>query len=94
MLKINNLKFLKEGGKIKMSEINRDYKCNVCGNVVKVIQSGVGTLSCCGQPMELVVEAMQTVEPEIAAAPEVKIAEMPPVPETAPEEITKPEPVL
>jgi superoxide reductase len=29
------------------------YKCNVCGNVVKVVHVGVGELVCCDQPMEL-----------------------------------------
>ena len=77
-----------------MSELNRDYKCNICGNVVKVIQSGAGALSCCGQSMELVVETMATAAPEVTTAPEVKIEEMPPVPETAIEENKNPEPVL
>ena len=27
------------------------YKCNVCGNVVEVVNSGVGTLVCCSVPM-------------------------------------------
>lgn len=30
------------------------YHCNVCGNKVKVVQSGGGTLVCCGQEMEKV----------------------------------------
>lgn len=29
------------------------YKCQVCTNVVKVIDQGVGTLVCCAKPMEL-----------------------------------------
>jgi len=36
-----------------MTEINQVYKCKICGNVIKVIQNGVGMLVCCGQPMEL-----------------------------------------
>jgi superoxide reductase len=39
-----------------MTEINQTYKCAICGNVVKVIQNGVGTLVCCGQNMGLVEE--------------------------------------
>jgi len=31
------------------------YKCNVCGNMVEMIHSGVGKLVCCNQPMELLV---------------------------------------
>ncbi len=29
------------------------YHCQVCTNVVKVEQEGVGTLVCCNKPMEL-----------------------------------------
>jgi superoxide reductase len=29
------------------------YRCNVCGNIVEVVHTGVGELVCCGQPMEL-----------------------------------------
>ena len=32
------------------------YKCNVCGNIVEVLHSGIGELVCCGQPMELLDE--------------------------------------
>ncbi|MGB9613797.1 MAG: desulfoferrodoxin [Candidatus Margulisiibacteriota bacterium] len=32
------------------------YKCNVCGNVVEVILVGGGELTCCKQPMQLMVE--------------------------------------
>lgn len=31
------------------------YKCNVCGNIVGLINNGGGTLSCCGQTMEKLV---------------------------------------
>ena len=34
------------------------YRCNVCGNIVKVLHEGAGTLVCCGQDMELLVEQM------------------------------------
>lgn len=27
------------------------YKCSVCGSMVEVLNEGVGTLVCCGQPM-------------------------------------------
>jgi len=36
-----------------MVELNQIYKCNVCGNIVEVVHASVGTLVCCGQPMEL-----------------------------------------
>jgi len=32
------------------------YKCNVCGNIVMVLNAGRGQLVCCGQPMELLKE--------------------------------------
>ncbi|MGB9719691.1 MAG: desulfoferrodoxin [Candidatus Anstonellales archaeon] len=37
------------------------YKCNVCGNIVEVMHAGVGTLVCCGRPMELLKEKTQDV---------------------------------
>lgn len=39
-----------------MTNVNEVYKCNVCGNIVEVLQAGVGELVCCGQPMELLKE--------------------------------------
>jgi superoxide reductase len=35
-----------------MTEKNQIYRCNVCGNVVEVLHTGVGQLVCCNQPME------------------------------------------
>ena len=32
------------------------YKCEICGNIVEVLQTGEGQLVCCGQPMNLVTE--------------------------------------
>ena len=39
-----------------MTELRQIYRCNVCGNIVEVLHAGVGTLVCCGQPMELLTE--------------------------------------
>jgi superoxide reductase len=39
-----------------MTELNQIYKCNICGNIIEVIHTGVGQLVCCGQPMELLTE--------------------------------------
>ena len=36
-----------------MTELNQVYKCNVCGNIVGVLNVGPGQLVCCGQPMNL-----------------------------------------
>ena len=36
-----------------MTELKQIYRCNVCGNIVEMVHTGVGELVCCGQPMEL-----------------------------------------
>ncbi len=36
-----------------MTKINQVYKCDICGNRVKVVETGAGELVCCGQPMRL-----------------------------------------
>jgi superoxide reductase len=33
------------------TEVGEVYKCELCGNVVKVIESGAGDLVCCGEEM-------------------------------------------
>lgn len=35
-----------------MAEKDGIYKCNICGNVVSVIEAQAGELVCCGAPME------------------------------------------
>jgi len=32
------------------------YKCNICGNIVEVLEAGGGELVCCGKPMDQLVE--------------------------------------
>ncbi len=44
-----------------MTEQKQIYRCNICGNIVEVLRSGVGTLVCCGQPMELLKEKTEDV---------------------------------
>lgn len=39
-----------------MTELKQVYKCEVCGNMVEVVHNAGGTLSCCGQTMNLIVE--------------------------------------
>lgn len=39
-----------------MTELNQIYKCEVCGNIVEVLHTGIGTLVCCDKPMVLQVE--------------------------------------
>lgn len=36
-----------------MTKVNEIYKCEICGNMVILIQDGVGELVCCNQPMAL-----------------------------------------
>jgi superoxide reductase len=37
-----------------MTKVGDIYLCKICGNEVKVLEAGKGTLVCCGQPMVLV----------------------------------------
>ncbi|HJJ35249.1 MULTISPECIES: desulfoferrodoxin [Methanocorpusculum] len=39
-----------------MAQAKEIYKCNICGNTVRVINGGRGELVCCGEPMELLAE--------------------------------------
>ncbi len=39
-----------------MAERLEVYKCDVCGNIVEVLDGGDGELVCCGEPMKLMVE--------------------------------------
>ena len=34
-----------------MTEVSEIYKCNICGNTIKVIGKGAGQLVCCGEVM-------------------------------------------
>ena len=36
-----------------MAEQGKIYVCALCGQEVRVVKSGVGTLVCCDQPMNL-----------------------------------------
>jgi len=47
-----------------MTELKQVYKCNICGNIVEVLHSGIGELVCCGQPMELLKEKAEDVGQE------------------------------
>ena len=35
-----------------VEQVDETYRCNICGNEVKVIKVGGGTLVCCSQDME------------------------------------------
>lgn len=45
---------------IKITKTGEKYKCAVCTNIVSVVQEGIGTLVCCDQPMQVVVEQQAT----------------------------------
>jgi superoxide reductase len=36
-----------------MTEKGQIYKCDICGNVVSVLEAGDGDLVCCGENMRL-----------------------------------------
>lgn len=64
-----------------MAEMNKSYKCNICGNVVKVVEAGIGELVCCGQSMAIVekqAEAASEVKPESSPAEGAATPETPP----------------
>ena len=37
-----------------MSQVGEIYLCEICGNKVKVLETGGGELVCCGEPMSKV----------------------------------------
>ena len=39
-----------------MTKQKQIYRCAICGNIIEVVHPSGGTLSCCGQPMELLTE--------------------------------------
>ncbi|MBT5017018.1 desulfoferrodoxin [Candidatus Peregrinibacteria bacterium] len=39
-----------------MTNLNENYKCFVCGNIVGVMHPAAGELVCCNQPMRLLTE--------------------------------------
>ena len=36
-----------------MTKINQVYKCEICGNIVEMLHTGIGELVCCDEPMKL-----------------------------------------
>ena len=56
-----------------MAEKGRIYKCNICGNVVSVIEAGAGTLVCCGQDMEKLEEKGKEQEGQEKHVPVVSV---------------------
>lgn len=42
-----------------VKQVGEDFRCNICGNEVRVIKVGGGILVCCGQDMEKTEEQPQ-----------------------------------
>ena len=38
---------------VNVSAVGEIFECEICGNIVKVTESGGGELICCGEPMVL-----------------------------------------
>ncbi|OQC69262.1 MAG: hypothetical protein BWX50_01018 [Euryarchaeota archaeon ADurb.Bin009] len=38
---------------VNVSAKGEIYRCEICGNVVEVLEAGGGELICCGEPMVL-----------------------------------------
>ena len=47
-----------------MTKLKQIYKCNVCGNIVEVLHTGIGKLVCCGKSMELMEEKKKDIGQE------------------------------
>ena len=39
-----------------MAEKLEIFKCSLCGNIVEVMHGGTGSMQCCGQDMDLLIE--------------------------------------
>ena len=51
------------------------YKCNICGNLVQVLEEGDGNLVCCGREMELMPIQYDTNELGEKHTPKIEIKE-------------------
>ena len=49
------------------------YKCEICGNVISVVEAHDGELVCCGKPMELLKEKTSAEEGKEKHVPLIKI---------------------
>ena len=47
-----------------MTELKQIYKCDVCGNIVEILNAGVGELVCCNKPMRLITEKTKDLDQE------------------------------
>lgn len=44
-----------------VKEVGEKYKCNVCGNIVEVINVGGGTLVCCNKEMQFIKDIAKAI---------------------------------
>lgn len=58
-----------------MAERGQVYKCEICGNIVYVLDGGKGTLVCCGQEMKLLDEKTEVQEGKEKHVPVVEKVE-------------------
>ena len=58
-----------------MAKQNGIYKCEICGNVVSVIEAHEGELVCCGQPMKLLEEKTAEQEGKEKHVPVIEVDE-------------------
>lgn len=56
-----------------MTKPNELYRCEICGNLVSVIESGAGELVCCGEPMKLLEEQTSQQEGKEKHVPVINI---------------------
>jgi len=45
-----------------MTSKNQIWKCEICGNIIEVVHEGADSLVCCGQPMVLKEEQIESDE--------------------------------
>ncbi len=68
-----------------MTKKEQVYRCNICGNIVEVLHAGIGQLTCCEQPMELLEEKTEDIGREkhvpviekVATMVKVKVGSIP-----------------
>lgn len=56
-----------------MTRLNEIYQCEYCGNTVRVIQAGTGTLVCCGVEMNKLDKWFPEAVPAVPAKPNVRL---------------------
>lgn len=58
-----------------MVKLNGFYKCGICGNLVSVLEKGLGDMVCCGESMKLLKENGLKEEGNEKHVPIVKISD-------------------